>query len=80
MLEMNAYRLQQNNNIDEDRKNKAYEKQMKIASKFRGIANKFAIDDSVATKKAKEMEASESKKYDVEDIAGDVVDNDEDIF
>lgn len=80
MLEMNAYKLQQNNNIDEDRKNKAYERQMKIASKFRNIANKFAIEDSVASKKTKELEANENKKYDVDDIAGDVVDNDEDIF
>ena len=47
MLEMNAYKLQQNNNIDEDVKKKAYEKQMKIATKFRNIANKFAIEDSV---------------------------------
>ena len=53
---------------------------MKISGKFRSIANKFAIDNSVATKKAKEMEASEDKKYDVDDIAGDAANNDEDIF
>ena len=80
MLEMNAYKLQQNSNGDDERMKKAYEKQMKIASKFRNIANKFAIEDSVASKKTKDLEASENKKYDVEDIAGDVVDNDDDIF
>ena len=80
MLEMNAYNLQQNNDIDEERKKKAYDKQMKIAAKFRTIANKFAIEDSVATKKAKEMESKEDEKYDADDLAGDVAEGDEDIF
>lgn len=80
MLEMNAYKLQYNNNIDEERRKKAYEKQIKIATKFRNIANKFAIEDSVATKKAIEMEKQESKKYDVDEIAAEVVDGDNDLF
>ena len=80
MLEMNAYNLQQSNDIDEERKKKAYDKQMKIAAKFRTIANKFAIEDSVATKKAKEMESKEDEKYDADDLAGDVAEGDEDIF
>ena len=80
MLEMNAYKLQYNNNIDEERRKKAYEKQMKIATKFRNISNKFAIEDSVATKKATEMEKSESKKYDINEIAEEVVNGDDDLF
>ena len=81
MLEMNAEKLQYNNNIDEETKKKAYEKQMKIASKFRNIANKFAIDDSVASKKSIVMQKNEQKKYDAEDLANQVVDNgNEDIF
>lgn len=81
MLEMNAEKLQYNNSIDEETKKKAYEKQMKIASKFRNIANKFAIDDSVASKKSIEMQKNEQKKYDAEDLANQVVDNgNEDIF
>ncbi len=80
MLEMNAYKLQYNNNIDEERRKKAYEKQMKIASKFRNIANKFAIEDSTAKKKAIDMQNADAKKYDVDEIAVEVVDGDEDIF
>ena len=81
MLEMNAEKLQYNNSIDEEVKKKAYEKQMKIASKFRNIANKFAIEDKVATKKAVEMQEDENQKYDAEDLANDTVENgDDDIF
>ena len=81
MLEMNAEKLQYNNSIDEDVKKKAYEKQMKIASKFRTIANKFAIDDSVATKKAVEAQKNDEEKYDADDLANDTVENgDDDIF
>ena len=80
MLEMNAYKLQYNNNIDEDRRKKAYEKQMKIATKFRNIANKFAIEDSVASKKAIDMQKQEEKKYDIDEIADEYVNGNEDLF
>lgn len=80
MLEMNAYKLQYNNNIDEDRRKKAYEKQMKIATKFRNIANKFAIEDSVASKKAIDMQNSESKKYDIDEIADEYVNGSDGLF
>ena len=80
MLEMNAYKLQYNNNIDEERRKKAYEKQMKIASKFRNIANKFAIEDSSAKKKANEMQNADAKKYDIDEIAEEVVNGDEELF
>ena len=81
LLEMNAEKLQYNNNIDENRRKKVYDKQIKVAAKFRKIANKFAIADSVGTKKTEEMKKSEDKKYDADDLANDTVENgDDDIF
>lgn len=81
MLEMNAYQLQYNNSIDEDRKKKAIEKQLKIAGKFRNIANKFAIDNSMATKNAEKLQQEEQQKYDAEEIANDIaVNGDDNIF
>lgn len=81
MLEMNAYQLQYNNNIDEDRKKKAIEKQLAIASKFRNIANKFAIDNSVATKNAEKIQQQEEQKYNMDDIVDTTVeDSDDNIF
>ena len=73
--------LQYNNSIDEDRKKKAIEKQLKIAGKFRNIANKFAIDNSMATKNAEKLQQEEQQKYDAEEIANDIaVNGDDNIF
>lgn len=82
MLEMNAEKLQYNNNIDENQRRKIYDKQIKVAAKFRKIANKFAIADSIAVKKSEEMKKSEDKKVDVDDLANDTVERggDYDIF
>lgn len=81
MLEMNAYQLQYNNYIDEERKKKAIEKQMKIATKFRNIANKFAIDNSTATKNAVKLQQEEQHQYNAEELANDIATNgDDNIF
>lgn len=69
MLEMNAYQLQYNNNMDADKKDKVYQRQMKIAGKFRNIANKFAIDNANASKNAEKIKNEEDRKYNVEDLA-----------
>lgn len=78
MLEMNAYQLQYNNELDEETKKKAIEKQTKIATKFRNIANKFAIENSVASKNAEKMKDEDDDKYSSEEMAGEIVDNNDD--
>lgn len=81
MLEMNAYQLQYNNNIDEERRKKVYDKQMKIAAKFRKIANKFSIDNAVATKNANNMVQQDQRQYNSDELANEYVENgDSDIF
>lgn len=63
-IELNAYKLQYstNSNLDEEKKKKVVEKQLKIASKLKAISSKFAINDKKAKKNAKKMIEDEKKK------------------
>lgn len=58
LLEMNAYQLQYNTEMDEEQKKKIYDKQMKIAARWRNIARKFDVDYHTA-KDAAEKDANE---------------------
>ena len=69
MLELNAYRLQYDNDssIDEDKRQKIAAKQLKTADNLKKWSNKFAIDNKTAEKKAKDSEKEEDKKAKITD-------------
>ena len=68
LLEMNAYQLQYNNTIDVDRKKKIFDKQMKIANKFRNKANKYNVDYTTSKKAAADLSNREARDYTINDL------------
>lgn len=68
LLEMNACQLQYNNTIDVDRRRKIYDKQMKIADKFRNKANKFNVDYTSSRKIANDIANKEAREYTIKDL------------
>ena len=77
--EMNAYKILDNQEIPAKKRKEISKKQMEKAAKYRKRANELAIDYSTAKNKADKEEASESKKYDPNDIKDDNEDNGEDL-
>ena len=67
LLEMNAYQLQYNTEIDEEQKKKIYDKQMKIAAKWRAIARKFDVDYNSAKAKAEKDSNEEASQMTMSD-------------
>ena len=69
-IEANAYKLQfsDNSKLDDKKKAKVVQKQLKVAKALKSIANKFAINDKTATKKAKDLQKREEKQLKIEDI------------
>lgn len=69
MLELNAYKLQYDNDssIDEDKRQKIAQKQLKIADNLKKWSNKFAIDNKSTEKKVKDSEKEEDKKAKITD-------------
>lgn len=69
-LEVNAYKLQYTTNIDMDdsKRAKVIQKQLKIADKLKSWANKFAIDSKKAKKDANELAQSEAKKMKIDEL------------
>ena len=69
-LEANAYKLQYttNTNLDDTKRAKVVEKQLKIAEKMKKLANTFAIKNKKAEKEARELAVNDMKKMKIEDI------------
>ena len=78
LLTMNAYNLQHNDTFNEDEKKEIVEKQMKIATTFRAIANKFAIDYKKAEVQATKDIEKTGKKYKLDNDANIVADDEDD--
>ena len=76
LIEINAYELQysSSSDLDDDKKKKVIEKQLKVASKLKAIASKFAINDKKAKKEAEKMAADEDKKNTIDDVPVDTGD------
>ena len=68
LIQMNAYQLMYNDTIDIDRRKRIYEKQMKIVEKYRARANKYSIDNTMATKSAERLKNSEAREFNVSDF------------
>ena len=74
-IEMNAYKLQTSDDYATNPKEmqKVINKQKGVAEKLKKWANKFAIDDKKAEKKAREMVKKESaKKIKIADLQDDI--------
>lgn len=67
LLEMNAYQLQYNTELDEEEKKKIFDKQMRIAAKWRETARRFDVDYKNAKKQAEDTANSEAQQYSYDD-------------
>ena len=68
LIEMNAYRVQYNTDIAEDKRKQVFDRQMKIASKMKGISNRFNINYTKSQKATADLKRSEQKKFKVEEF------------
>lgn len=68
LLQMNAYNVENNSSMEDDKKKKIVSKQLKIVEWLRKMSNKFAINNRKAEVEAeREIERSD-KKIDIDDI------------
>ncbi len=68
LIEMNAMQLQYNSTIDIDKRREIFNKQMKIAERYRSRANKYNVDYTVAKKNAEKMIDNENKVMKAKDL------------
>ncbi len=68
LIEMNAMQLQYNTSIDPEKRKKIFDKQMKIAEKYRNKANKYNVDYTVAKKTSERMIEDENKQFRATDL------------
>ena len=70
LIEANAYKLQYstNSDMDDEKKKKVVEKQLKIAEKLKKWSNTFAIDSNKAKKEAKKLVVDDSKQKKIDDL------------
>lgn len=70
LIEANAYKLQYstNSDLDDEKKKKVVEKQLKIAEKLKKWSNTFAIDSNKAKKEAKKLVQDDSKQKKIDDL------------
>ena len=75
LIELNAYKVQYDDSIDEDKRDKIVKKQLKVADNLKKWSNKFAIDNKKAENEAnKNIKADEKIK--IEDIKDNIPDGD----
>ena len=77
LLEVNANNVQYKSEIPDEKKLKIANRQTKIAGKFRGISNAFAIKMKKAQKDADDSITREKKKYKISDITDGKLDSDD---
>lgn len=78
LLTMNAYNVRRNEALDDAEKDDIVEKQLAIASKFRDVSNKFAIDRKKAEVEATRDIEKSGKKYKLDQNADIVAEDDDD--
>lgn len=67
LLEMNAYQIQYNSELDEEEKKRIFDKQMKIAAKWREMSRRFDVDYKNAKKQAEDTANDEAQQYSHDD-------------
>lgn len=76
ILEMNAYNVQNNNmNLTKEERKNISNKQMAIATKFRKISDKIAIDAKASETKATKDISESNKKYKADEVMDEVPDS-----
>lgn len=68
LLQMNAYNVENNGSMEDDKKKKIVSKQMKIVEWLRKMSNKFAINIRKAEVEAEREIERSNKKMDIDDI------------
>ena len=71
LIELNAYKVQYDDSIDADKRDKIVAKQLKVADALKKWSNKFAIDNKKATKEA-ENDIKDDDKTKIEDIKDNI--------
>lgn len=70
LLQMNAYNVENNGSMEDDKKKKIVSKQLKIVEWLRKVSNKFAINNRKAEVEAEREITSDDKNLDIDDITG----------
>lgn len=68
LLQMNAYNVENNGSMEDDKKKKIVSKQLKIVEWLRKMSNKFAINNRKAEVEAEREIERTNKKMDIDDI------------
>ena len=76
LLQINAYNVEANTAIDAEQRKDIARKQRDIADRYRSIANKIQIDSKQSEVKASREIESNSKKYKVDDITNQDIEDD----
>ena len=76
LLQMNAYNVEANSSIDSSKRKEIAKKQIGIAEKFRKISNAVQIDAKQSDVKASRDIQSNKKKYKVDDVVNQDIDDD----
>ena len=74
---MNAYNVEANGAINPEQRKDIAKKQQAIADNFRSVANKIQIDQKQAEVKASREIESNARKYKVDDITNQDVEDDD---
>ena len=80
LIELNAYKVQYNDDIDSAKRDKIVSKQLKVADKLKKWSNKFAIDNKKAEKDAKNDINTDNKTTNIEDIKDQLPDGGDVLF
>lgn len=72
LLQMNAYNLEKNENVDAKKKDHIVSKQLKIVELFRKIANKISINSKKAEVESTRDITANSKKMKINDLSNDL--------
>ena len=75
LLELNAYKVKYDDDIDAEKRDKIAQKQLKIADSLKKWSNKIAIDNKTSEKKATD-DIKKVEKVDLRDIKDDIPDGD----
>ena len=78
LIELNAYKVQYNNNLSDKDKKKIYEKQMNTANKFRKRSNGLNIDYNLSKTNSENLVKTTAKKFKAEDLDYDETQSEED--
>lgn len=75
LLQMNAYNIQNNSEMDENKKEKTISKQLKIVELFRKISNKIAFTNKKAEVEATKEITNNTKKMKLSDVTDELPDS-----